>query len=148
MLMLAISAEEAVKDYAVILSLARNWEQLPTRKPGAIAQLAERLDRTQEVGGSNPPSSIQSAPHMRGLAPIDPDSARFGRRPELRRPYRHRNGDAPTERASAKSKTAGAKIANKDGGKRLRPGALDGLVLGYMKRNRGKLPVTVPRVVS
>src|ERR1700744_5926544 len=25
---------------------------------GAIAQLAERLDRTQEVGGSNPPSSI------------------------------------------------------------------------------------------
>ncbi len=24
---------------------------------GAIAQLAERLDRTQEVGGSNPPSS-------------------------------------------------------------------------------------------
>jgi hypothetical protein len=32
MLMLAISAEEAVKDYAVILSLARNWEQLPTRR--------------------------------------------------------------------------------------------------------------------
>src|SRR4051812_17564477 len=28
--------------------------------PGAIAQLAERLDRTQEVGGSNPPSSIPS----------------------------------------------------------------------------------------
>jgi hypothetical protein len=27
-------------------------------EPGAIAQLAERLDRTQEVGGSNPPSSI------------------------------------------------------------------------------------------
>jgi hypothetical protein len=25
---------------------------------GAIAQLAERLDRTQEVGGSNPPSSM------------------------------------------------------------------------------------------
>jgi hypothetical protein len=62
MLMLAISAEEAVKDYAVILSLARNWEQLPIRKPGAIAQLAERLDRTQEVGGSNPPSSIAGSP--------------------------------------------------------------------------------------
>jgi hypothetical protein len=29
-------------------------------EPGAIAQLAERLDRTQEVGGSNPPSSIMS----------------------------------------------------------------------------------------
>src|SRR3954454_17444205 len=26
--------------------------------PGAIAQLGERLDRTQEVGGSSPPSSI------------------------------------------------------------------------------------------
>src|SRR5204862_3052167 len=27
---------------------------------GAIAQLGERLDRTQEVGGSSPPSSIAS----------------------------------------------------------------------------------------
>src|SRR3954451_4508998 len=44
--------------------------------------------------------------------------------------------------ASAKSKTASAKTANKDGGKRLNPGALDGLVLGYMKRNRKKLPAT------
>ncbi len=45
--------------------------------------------------------------------------------------------------ASAKSKTASAKTAaNKDGGKRLSPGALEGLVLGYMKKNRGKLPAT------
>jgi hypothetical protein len=44
--------------------------------------------------------------------------------------------------ASAKPKTASAKAANKDGGKRLSPGALDGLVLGYMKRNRKKLPAT------
>lgn len=45
--------------------------------------------------------------------------------------------------ASAKSKTASAKTpANKDGGKRLNPGALDGLVLGYMKRNPKKLPAT------
>lgn len=44
--------------------------------------------------------------------------------------------------ASAKSKTASAKTANKDGGKRLSPGELDGLVLGYMKRNRKKLPAT------
>jgi hypothetical protein len=29
-----------------------------TPPPGAIAQLGERLDRTQEVGGSSPPSSI------------------------------------------------------------------------------------------
>lgn len=35
---------------------------LPARHRGAIAQLAERLDRTQEVGGSNPPSSIRRTP--------------------------------------------------------------------------------------
>jgi hypothetical protein len=44
--------------------------------------------------------------------------------------------------ASAKSKAASAKTANKDGGKRLSPGTLDGLVLGYMKRNRKKPPAT------
>lgn len=50
---------------------------------------------------------------------------------------------AKTKTASAKSKTASAKTsANKDGGKRLSPGALDGLVLGYMKRNPKKLPAT------
>src|SRR3954451_11762491 len=58
-----------------------------------------------------------------------------------------------TKRPSAKSKTtaattkgksaAGSKAtANKDGGSRLSPGALDGLVVGYMKRNRAKLPAT------
>ena len=31
---------------------------------GAIAQLGERLDRTQEVGGSSPPSSTWSAPSL------------------------------------------------------------------------------------
>ena len=31
---------------------------LPNHARGAIAQLEERLDRTQEVGGSSPPSSI------------------------------------------------------------------------------------------
>jgi hypothetical protein len=49
--------------------------------------------------------------------------------------------------ATAKSKTVSTKTANKDGGKRLSPGALDGLVLGYMKRNRKKLPAT-PGVVG
>jgi hypothetical protein len=50
---------------------------------------------------------------------------------------------AKSKGASAKSKTASAKTAaNKDGGKRLSPGALDRLVLGYMKKNRGKLPAT------
>jgi hypothetical protein len=43
---------------------------------------------------------------------------------------------------SEKSKTASAKTPNKDGDKRLRPGALEGLVLGYMKRSRKKLSVT------
>ena len=34
---------------------------------GAIAQLGERLDRTQEVGGSSPPSSINEAPANAGV---------------------------------------------------------------------------------
>jgi hypothetical protein len=45
--------------------------------------------------------------------------------------------------APAKAKTASTKTtANIDGVKRLSPGALDGLVLGYMKRNRKTLPAT------
>ncbi len=36
----------------------------PATLRGAIAQLAERLDRTQEVGGSNPPSSIPKRLHL------------------------------------------------------------------------------------
>jgi hypothetical protein len=31
---------------------------------------------------------------------------------------------------------------------RLRPGQLDGLVLGYMKKQKGELPVTVTRVAQ
>ena len=38
--------------------LRANGINFPATHHGAIAQLAERLDRTQEVGGSNPPSSI------------------------------------------------------------------------------------------
>src|SRR6266550_2606034 len=37
---------------------SRGWLYSFGVKPGAIAQLGERLDRTQEVGGSSPPSSI------------------------------------------------------------------------------------------
>jgi hypothetical protein len=52
-------------------------------------------------------------------------------------------GSKPSAKgASAKAKTAGVKTASKDGGKRLSPGTLDGLVLGYMKRNPKKLPAT------
>ena len=35
---------------------------------GAIAQLGERLDRTQEVGGSSPPSSIYRRPAHAGFS--------------------------------------------------------------------------------
>jgi hypothetical protein len=49
---------------------------------------------------------------------------------------------AKSKRASANPKTASAKTDNNDGGKRLSPGALDGLVLGCMKRNPKKLPAT------
>src|SRR4051812_24320961 len=34
---------------------------------GAIAQLGERLDRTQEVGGSSPPSSTPRTPGTAGV---------------------------------------------------------------------------------
>lgn len=44
------------------LRLRGHWDDPPTPARGAIAQLAERLDRTQEVGGSNPPSSIFERP--------------------------------------------------------------------------------------
>src|SRR5688572_11602197 len=44
---------------ATIARSRRGPENLPDAAVlGAIAQLGERLDRTQEVGGSSPPSSI------------------------------------------------------------------------------------------
>jgi len=45
-------------------------------------------------------------------------------------------------KSSAKSKTASAKTAHKESRKKLRPGQLDGLVLGYMKRHKSRLPVS------
>src|SRR5436309_9674997 len=39
---------------------------------GAIAQLEERLDRTQEVGGSSPPSSICTAAGADRSSPTRP----------------------------------------------------------------------------
>jgi hypothetical protein len=53
---------------------------------------------------------------------------------------------AITKRSSAKSKPANSKTANKDGSKRLTPGGLDGLVIGYMKKNPDELPVTAGTV--
>ena len=44
-------------------------KQLATlSRPGAIAQLGERLDRTQEVAGSSPASSISRRAHARRSA--------------------------------------------------------------------------------
>src|SRR3954454_7377778 len=39
---------------------------------GAIAQLGERLDRTQEVGGSSPPSSIPEIPAVEPRMALPP----------------------------------------------------------------------------
>ncbi len=50
------------------------------------------------------------------------------------------------KRGSAKSKTASPNAANKNGSKRLAPGGLDGLVIGWMKKNRSQLPVTAGTV--
>lgn len=51
----------------------------------------------------------------------------------------------------AKSKVASAKKSSASGSKtsgqeRLRPGQLDGLVLGYMKKHKGELPLTPTKV--
>jgi hypothetical protein len=52
---------------------------------GAIAQLAERLDRTQEVGGSNPPSSIEKdGLQMRHFRVSDSDLTSRPRAPQFR----------------------------------------------------------------
>jgi hypothetical protein len=52
--------------------------------------------------------------------------------------------------AKAKAKPTGAKAGgNRQGGKeRLRPGQLDGLVLAYMKKHKGELPVTATKVAG
>jgi hypothetical protein len=45
--------------------------------------------------------------------------------------------------SASRSRSARGKAGGKRGqGKRLRPGQLDGLVLGYMKRHKAKLPVS------
>ena len=51
---------------------------------------------------------------------------------------------------AAKSKPSNAKASgNRQGGKeRLRPGQLDGLVLAYIKKHKGELPVTATKVAQ
>jgi hypothetical protein len=48
--------------------------------------------------------------------------------------------------SKAKTKPASSKAANKDGSKRLTPGGLDGLVIGYMKKHPDELPATAGTV--
>src|SRR3954468_10416346 len=56
---------------------------------GAIAQLGERLDRTQEVGGSSPPSSIPETPAV-----------------EPRKACRHGDGASAADHTSASPQLA------------------------------------------
>lgn len=53
--------------------------------------------------------------------------------------------EAKPKAASAKKKSSanGSKTQDQE---RLRPGQLDGLVLGYMKKHKGELPITPTRV--
>jgi hypothetical protein len=53
---------------------------------------------------------------------------------------------AKSKRTSATSKTASAKVPNKTGSKRLRPGGLDDLVVDYMKKSPTELPATAGTV--
>lgn len=54
-------------------------------------------------------------------------------------------GEAKPKAASAKKKSS-ANRSKAQGQERLRPGQLDGLVLGYMKKHKGELPITPARV--
>ena len=69
------------KAHAGILALARPLEPPAALAFGAIAQLAERLDRTQEVGGSNPPSSTVRRPCKSGASALRASAAILPYRP-------------------------------------------------------------------
>src|SRR5215211_6870378 len=60
-------APAAAGDPATIGWPSRADLLLRTAHRGAIAQLGERLDRTQEVGGSSPPSSTPRTPAPAGV---------------------------------------------------------------------------------
>ena len=53
-----------------------------------------------------------------------------------------KEGASPPKSKAAQGKAAGKR--NPD--KRLRPGQLDGLVLGYMRKHKGELPLTPSKV--
>lgn len=53
-----------------------------------------------------------------------------------------KEGATPPKPKAAEKKPGGKRNADK----RLRPGQLDGLVLGYMRKHKGELPVTPTKV--
>jgi hypothetical protein len=55
-------------------ALPLHWSHHAASICGAIAQLGERLDRTQEVGGSSPPSSIPKVPAKPHVSVASPRS--------------------------------------------------------------------------
>jgi hypothetical protein len=55
------------------------------------------------------------------------------------------NGSARSRKSKAAQGKAGGKS---EPSKRLRPGQLDGLVLGYMKKHKGELPLTPTKVAQ
>jgi hypothetical protein len=57
-----------LKTMRLSLRLRGLWDEPPSHARGAIAQLAERLDRTQEVAGSNPASSMLRSPRTAGAS--------------------------------------------------------------------------------
>lgn len=64
---------------------------------------------------------------------------------------KRKGGKSAAKATKTKSKAASAKKSSASesktsGQERLRPGQLDGLVLGYMKKHKGELPITPTRV--
>ncbi len=74
--------------------------------PGGLAQLGERLDRTQEVSGSNPLSStrLTNAPH-RGVFHVRVGAVGTGARPPARAAPAGRTGASPVAAGPGISRT-------------------------------------------
>jgi hypothetical protein len=69
-----------------------------------------------------------------------------GRPPGGAKGSKGKSSKAKATRASAKSISTSTRAANKNGSKRLAPGGLNSLVLGYMKKNPNTLPATAGTV--
>jgi hypothetical protein len=116
---------------------------------GNVSVSPPRGDLKAEQGGSSASRSVlQPALRISGTSRQKCPTPAYRPDQQKHRRGRHRQrrqSSAKTKRAPAKSKkpaaktkrtSADSKAANKDGGKRLGPGQLDDMVLGYMKKNR------------